>query len=420
MRGAVAAFAAIVLMSAFSGSAAQSQNLILDSPGRASLPQQLEKLPDTAKPYFTYKAYPGPVEDIQALANNPAPTATIPLASFSVKASKDGKTYTDVIVGRSPGALPHETTHVNVLIVPVVLTIETSAGNVVFSTLAANSCGTSKGHTDYANFLDSPIIKPVTFDGSTAAGHAAKINGINMGVGTYNDEFRRAEFFKFMGGAASAYHTVFNLSAEGISFSATSSVATISGSGCGRLGLVNYQALDPFIQSTLLPFVKATPSTFVVFLFHDVVLFDGSLSNCCILGYHGAESNKQTYGVVDYDTSGRFSNVTDTSVAAHEVGEWLDDPFGNNPTPAWGKIGQVSGCQGNWEVGDPLSGTLFPKILATNGVTFSAQELAFWGWYYSKDHDSTFQSVGAGDVFSNHDTFKGPSKACPPGGTFPN
>ena len=419
MKRTAFALMATLLMSAFAGGSAQSQNLTLDSPGLPALPQSQDKLPDTAHPYFTYKPYPGPVEDTRALADRPGPPTTIPLSSLTFKASKDGRTYTDVIVGRSPLSSPRVTTSVNVMIVPLVFNIEVTP-TAVFSTIVANSCGTSKGHTDIANFVDSPIIKPVTFDGSAAAGHAARMNGFSMGTGTYNDEFRRAEFLSFIGGVGSPYHTAFNVTQHAaVGINVASSVGTTNGSGCGRFGEVSYTAWDAFVQATLLPFVKATPSTFVVFLAHDVVLFDNTLSNCCILGYHGAESNDQTYGFIDYDTTGRFSGVSDSSVAAHEVGEWLDDPFGNNPTPAWGHIGQVSQCQGNWEVGDPLSGTLFPKILGTNGVTFSAQELAFWGWYYSADHDANFK-VGAAGFYSNNATFKGPSKVCPPGGTFTN
>jgi len=53
---------------------------------------------------------------------------------------------------------------------------------------------------------------------------------------------------------------------------------------------------------------------------------------------------------IDFDTTGLFGpTIMDTSIAAHEVGEWMDDPFGNNPTPAWGHTGQVGGCQNNLE-----------------------------------------------------------------------
>src|ERR1700731_3497642 len=84
--------------------------------------------------------------------------------------------------------------------------------------------------------------------------------------------------------------------------------------------------------------------------------------------------------------------------------------------PPWGRIG----CQGNWEVGDPLTGTDIPEITMPNGVTYNPQENAFWSWFYSADHDAFFQNMTAGGQYSMNGTFGGPSQVCPPGGTFPN
>jgi hypothetical protein len=84
---------------------------------------------------------------------------------------------------------------------------------------------------------------------------------------------------------------------------------------------------------------------------------------------------------------------------AHEVGEWQDDPFGNNPTPLWGHTGQVSGCQGNLEVGDPLTGTNVAPVTMPNGFTYHLQELAFFSWFYGAP------SIGVNGWFSNNGTF---------------
>src|ERR1700730_5674026 len=128
---------------------------------------------------------------------------TIPLDSFTFTSSKDGRRYTDVIVGQSPFAATHTATQVKILLVPMVIHI----GSHVFDSTVANSCGGSMGHSDLANFQNSPILTPVIFDGGLGAGHAALINGVNMGKGTYNDTHRRAEFLKAIGGPASLYHT---------------------------------------------------------------------------------------------------------------------------------------------------------------------------------------------------------------------
>src|SRR5690348_1655945 len=119
--------------------------------------------------------------------------------------------------------------------------------------------------------------------------------------------------------------------------------------------------MDNFLTGTLIPALAKQgigPTNFPLFLLYNVVMFDSE--GCCILGYHGATGSPlQTYSPTDFDSTGFFNGVADTSVFAHEISEWINDPTGDNPTPAWGHTGQVSGCQDNLEVGDPLSGTEF-------------------------------------------------------------
>src|ERR1700731_3524151 len=43
--------------------------------------------------------------------------------------------------------------------------------------------------------------------GGAGVGHAALVNGVNMGTATYNDTHRRAEFLQAIGGPTSLYHT---------------------------------------------------------------------------------------------------------------------------------------------------------------------------------------------------------------------
>ena len=95
----------------------------------------------------------------------------------------------------------------------------------------------------------------------------------------------------------------------------------------------------------------------------------------------------------------------DVSVLSHEVAEWLDDPYLDNATPAWGHIGQVSGCQGNLEVGDPLSGTTMPVAMPT-GV-FHPQEQAFTSWFFHQT-----PSTGVNGWYSMGGSFTTPAAAC--------
>jgi hypothetical protein len=179
------------------------------------------------------------------------------------------------------------------------------------------------------------------------------------------------------------------------------------------LGLIERDYLDPVLQNyittTLGP--KAA-TTFPFFLTHNVVTYHINLApgNCCTLGYHNAMVNAgkfQTYGIGDYDDTGVWAAPThDVSILSHEVGEWLDDPTIVNGTDPWGHIGQVSSCQTNYEVGDPLTGTNFTDNL--NGFNYSLQQLAFFSWYYHE-----VPSRGVNGWYSDQGTFTTPAAPCP-------
>ncbi len=87
------------------------------------------------------------------------------------------------------------------------------------------------------------------------------------------------------------------------------------------------------------------------------------------------------------------------------MGEWLDDPLGNNPTPPWGHIGQETGCDNTLEVGDALSGTSVGVTL--NGFTYHPQELAFLSWFFDQS-----PSIGVNGWYSSNGTFKTGAVAC--------
>jgi len=128
-----------------------------------------------------------------------------------------------------------------------------------------------------------------------------------------------------------------------------------------------------------------------------------NLGTCCILGYHGLTGSPnpiQTYSPFDFDVTGLFpAAFENTGTASHEVAEWMNDPFGINPTPPWGHTGQVAGCQGNLEVGDPLSGTEAPRIVTSNGFTYNLQELAFFSWFFGPP------SIAVNGWYSDNGTF---------------
>ena len=189
-----------------------------------------------------------------------------------------------------------------------------------------------------------------------------------------------------------------------------------AGTGISRAGAVQIGrvARRPRIADgePHLPSLKSqgvNSSTFPFFLVHNAVEYVGTASNCCVLGYHSAfnpSGGVQTYGIGDYDNSGTFGAAfQDVTAMSHEVAEWQNDPSGVNPTPAWGHTGQVTNCQKNLEVGDPLTGNVYNVNL--NGFTYHPQELAFFSWFYHQT-----PSLGVNGWYSDQGTFKTPAKAC--------
>ena len=372
----------------------------------------------TLKGYTTVRPAPNFNWDTaNALAVAPA-TGTLPIWTRTVNASKNSHNYSIVMVGADP-ASSTVTTKIPTLIIPVIVKIGTTTFN---PTVADTTCMVAPNNVPLTVFKNSPLFK----------GHAFTMNGVGEGSTQYVDAFQRANFKS----RASTYHTKLGgitvkpaqtFTVPGAS-GAVFSTASFGNLGCGPnknpagvFGVVNVNTLDNWVLSTALPKTGVAANQFPILLLYNVVMSQGAptIANCCILGYHGATAGPpsgKTYSPMEFDQTGIFGiSVNDTSVAAHEIGEWMDDPYGNNPTPAWGNIGQVGGCQGNLENGDPLSGTLFPAVTMANGYSYHLQELAFFSWFYNAQSDP---SIGAGGKFSNNGTFKGPAKACPPGGTF--
>lgn len=174
---------------------------------------------------------------------------------------------------------------------------------------------------------------------------------------------------------------------------------------CAPIGEVDINFFDSQAQN--LRTTLGVPATsFPLFL--DYNTFLTSNESCCILGYHSATSSNQTHVFAAYSDPGIFTaaGIRDIHALSHEVGEWMDDPFGNNIVPAWGNVGQVSGCQNNLEVGDPVTGIAFTVTL--NGFTYHPEDLVFLPWF---SRQSPSSSVNGWFTFLN--TFSSPAAACP-------
>jgi hypothetical protein len=341
-------------------------------------------------------------------------TAKLPMFTYSVRSSRDGNDYTGVMVGRNPFNANSGTANVKTQIVPLIIvtnkigveikphgTIVTVKGTTTFDSTAADACLAAPNNVPVTLVQQSPIMMPADFN----------FGGTDVGTTQYVDAFQRANFWTLIN--QDTYHVNLNpiktLAPILINVPATEGLSlsnAIFGS-CAPLGIVDIDYFDTLVTQQILPALAAqgvNPGTFPIFLLHNVGLSFGSptnVNNCCALGYHGAVGSSaiQTYSPADFDTTGLFQGADDTDVLSHEVGEWMNDPLGNNPTPSWGHTGQVGGCQNNLEVGDPLSGTEAPRIAMPNGFTYHLQELAFFSWFYGAP------SIGIHGWYSNNDTF---------------
>jgi hypothetical protein len=368
---------------------------------------------DTAGPspllgYYTVKPLRG-MTHAQARAAVAAST-TIPMWDYSIVAPVDGLTYTGSMVGRSPFYGGVRTTNIQVYLIPVKVTLplNTNASTMITfdPTVADSTC--LGGKVPLTLTQQSPLFLDANFT----------MNGSFVGATQYVDAYQRANFFSSparVSATVDRYHTLLNVttlseititipSGKGLAYDATAFTG-----GCGHIGVVDNATLDNILVNTEIPALAGSgvgPTSFPIFLLYNVVQGapgDNLLTNCCILGYHGAFgtlASPQTYSPMDFDSTGLFSGTGTTSVASHEIAEWMDDPLGTNLTPVWGHIGQQTGCQNNLENGDPLSGTLFPSVLMPNGFTYQLQELAFFSWFFRQS-----PSIGTGGKFSNNGTF---------------
>jgi len=309
-----------------------------------------------------------------------------------------GKKFTGVMVGNSPLSTNGTTTTI-VDVVPLVIHIE----GKTFSPLAADkSC--LGGRVPLSVLAQSPMVQ----------NHDFTLDGVNVGNTQYPDAFQRANFWKSVVANGGTYHnklTYRMLPAISITPGIHSALFSVTGGGC-RLtyGGIEINWFDNLIRTKIIPSLRSRgvhPANLPLFMLYNTTMYSSNTDNCCVGGYHGAfGSPVQTYSPFQFDSVGVFgAGSKDTAIMAHEVNEWQDDPLGTNPTPPWGKVGQVTGCQNNLEVGDPLSGTDVRNV-TMNGHTYHLQELAFFSWFFGPP------SIGTGGKFSDNGTFKSTQGPC--------
>jgi hypothetical protein len=346
-------------------------------------------------------------EQLQSTAKS---QPTLPFWSYGLIAPRDGNAYTGMVVGDDPRKPNSGEEDVHAQLVPLIIvtnsvvtsinpdgSYNTVPGQTVFDpTVADTNCLTAPNNVPLTLIKQSPLLKSARFT----------MGGTDVGDTQYGDAFQRANFWNVI--KRNKYHLllkpVTTLAPIVLNIPAASGVALppdlFDPPLCETQGEIDINLLDSIIDQQLLPllyFQGVNASTLPIFPMHSTVLSFGppGFFNCCSIAYHGS-NNLQTYIPADFDNAFFGGDVEPLS---HEIGEWMNDPYGFNFTPAWGHTGQVSGCQNNMEVGDPLSGTDIPTVTMPNGFTYHLQELAFFSWFFGGN------SLGVNGWYSDNGTF---------------
>ncbi|HLY26170.1 MAG TPA: hypothetical protein VKQ72_07510, partial [Aggregatilineales bacterium] len=240
---------------------------------------------------------------------------TIPYWSSSFTYA--GQTYPYSMVGTNPTTGGSST--ITTEIIPLSFTFSTGQ--------------TLDGSTKTNLTLGSPIFQNASF---------------SSGFTQYGDAIMRAEWWS-TGGSSAGYHVLLGqptiLGTEQISVPKNQGIFEIGRRSGAPIGLLDIQWFSAQLTQ-LLGQLHISSTTVPIFLTYNTFLYIGdNLSNCCVLGYHGAQNGVahggsqngngnqqvQTFIYAAYSDPGIFrsSIIQDINGLSHEVSEWLNDPFTN-------------------------------------------------------------------------------------------
>jgi hypothetical protein len=290
-----------------------------------------------------------------------------------------GQNFTPVIVG-TDATKTNTSTTTPVFIIPIKLVFGKTNGNHTYDPNKDIFPGTKLTVTQY--IAQSPIFVPINFTQG----------GVNLGTTQYEDAYERGSFWKYVSKHKN-YHVL--LGKPTILPEQTVKVAAGQGSiqpnpfGPGNVGFwSSFGGVDSLIQGYLHNFTQIHPNALPLFLIYQTYVACGN--GCAIGGWHSALSGPpsgQTYSISTTVAPNSFA--ASTGALSHEFGEWLLDPFIDNP-----------GCGGLMENGDPLETEpnfgLYP-FTGSNGAAYSLQDLVFINYFGAPQNTSlkswfTFQN----------------------------
>ncbi len=317
------------------------------------------------------------------------------------------------------------TTWINAPVVPVTLDLRNFDGSPRF---VNGQPMVSSPSAFVTPTLNSPVFSNATYSSSSTPTQVT-------------DAVQRAEFFK---SAKSDWHTELAPSVKTgrtmVLIRGTYAFSLNADGTCCRYVLIDantfVNALFPATPTDTTTVIGAaenagdiTTKDISTFLFPNAYLFIGSLSNCCILGFHSydfepgdASDNfaSEKRFVVNYSSwisPGIFgAGFADVTALSHEVSEIFNDPFVasdniHNVTPWW--LSPNGNCQDNLEDGDVIEGLpngVFP--ITMNNFTYHPQNEALLQWF---EFESPSSAIDGAYSYPNETTLTALSAPQNPG-----
>jgi hypothetical protein len=300
------------------------------------------------------------------------PASQLTQWTFSWTSSFDNQNFNSVILGTNP-ATTNTTTTIGVGIIPIKMVYGSSNGNKTFDPNATGEFG-SMSTTQMIN--GSVLFKSLV---------DYKQGGTDLGTTQYEDAYQRGNFWGSIK-TNTNYHLLFQtLVGPEQTFNVPSADGDVISNPWSGIptGTADINWFDEQLQTVLqkyscsvIKFPCISPSVLPLFITENVYLTEGG---CCIGGYHSANGGAPGGQTYSYSTSIQQAAVPvfsqDVGALAHEVGEWIMDPFTTNRSP----------CPSNGilEIGDPLeNGPNFGDYPYTvNGFTYHPQDLVFITWF---------------------------------------
>jgi hypothetical protein len=315
---------------------------------------------------------------------------TVPYFQNWFITSSRNSVYPYSMVGQNPKA--GGTTGVNNRILPLAITLDDFFGNHLFTfdpTVANDPEG-----SDVALLKQSPLYDATT----TYPGPPAD-------TGQIIDTAQRVTFRTVR---AANWHTVLNPAEEDFSYHVfldPSSWAYLTHSHGNVVGeVVDINTLSTIfgmilnIENSMVPLPNSTVAIFVTdYLTAYIPPPPPSPANCCVLGYHTAQTGiANPNGILTWTWATYIPHSAnnpfgafgfDSMVLSHELSELFNDPFVNTNVAPW-VDGSVSFAQGNLETGDTIEAmkrtdVIYTVPLNTTGgpYTYNLQNVATLEWF---------------------------------------